>query len=62
LLLDFSQFAAEPSYTIPEATMQAAEKVSAALESLRSTPEKLDGKPVAYLGRLEFTLCNRGSC
>jgi len=33
-----------------------------ALRSWKFKPEKQDGKPVAYLGRIEFTLCHTGSC
>lgn len=32
--------------------------VEEALRSWKFRPAKLDGKPVAYLGRMEFTLCN----
>ena len=32
--------------------------VETALRSWQFKPAELEGKPVAYLGRLEFTLCN----
>jgi hypothetical protein len=34
--------------------------VERALRSWQFKPAELEGKPVAYLGRLEFTLCNIG--
>jgi hypothetical protein len=36
--------------------------VEAALRSWKFKPEKQNGKPVAYLGQLDFMLCNTGSC
>jgi hypothetical protein len=32
--------------------------VEAALQEWKFKPEKLDGKPIAYLGQLNFLLCN----
>jgi hypothetical protein len=36
----------------------ARKSVEAALKEWKFKPEKLDGKPVAYLGQLNFVLCN----
>jgi hypothetical protein len=36
--------------------------VEAALRSWTFKPEKHNGKPIAYLGQLDFMLCNTGSC